>query len=612
MKRIIDEILKGSRFYEARIRALIIFSTLILVFLFSYISWIKTLELKTIDWRFEIRGEIAVKEPIVIIAIDDNSIEELGNWPWPRTLHIKLINKLRKFGAKVIAFDIYFDTVGKKEEDIAFSKVLGKDIILASFFISYNDPRFGTIRKISEPIEIFSSSAKVGLVNTIYDEDGFVRRFSLTSKIFDKEWISFPLLIFSSYNGMKPNDYFKKSNIPLDKDNYVYINYRGGMYKFPIYSYAQVLKDEFSINTFKDKIILIGATTEALHDTHFTPFYQYVREGSTLKLGKMPGVEIHANSIATLMSRDFIYPLNSGYFLYLLNFIFSLFPTIILRKISGFKSILIIIISILSYILITILLFLKLRFIFPIIFPILAMIISYMFTLLFKFIMEEREKRKIKFIFQRFVPSSVVDIILSDPTHQLLQTKRQWISILFADIRNFTYYSDILSPEDITKFLNDFFTSATEIIFMYGGTVDKFLGDAIMALFGTPVYYEDNPIRAINTALDIQNNLEKLRSEWSKKGFPSLYVGIGISTGEAVAGTIGSTQRMEFTAIGATVNLAERLESMAKGGEILVCENTYNYAKDFFDFEDLGFIKVKGKEEPVHIYKVIRRKNEFK
>ena len=120
MKRIIDDILKGSKFYETRIRALIIFSTLILVFLFSYITWIRTLELKTIDWRFEVRGEIVVKEPIVIIAIDDNSIEELGNWPWPRTVHIKLINKLRKFGAKVIAFDVYFDTVGKKEEDIAF------------------------------------------------------------------------------------------------------------------------------------------------------------------------------------------------------------------------------------------------------------------------------------------------------------------------------------------------------------------------------------------------------------------------------------------------------------------------------------------------------------
>ncbi|MCX7845058.1 MAG: CHASE2 domain-containing protein, partial [Dictyoglomaceae bacterium] len=155
-----------------RTRVLIILTTLVLIFLLNQIPWFRILELKTLDWRFEIRGEMSIKEPIVIIAIDDSSIEEFGNCPWSRKLHIKLIENLKKFGVKIIAFDIYFDTYGEEKEDFAFSKILDKNIILASFFVSFNDPRYGTIRKIIEPIDLFSSKTIVGLVNPIYDEDG--------------------------------------------------------------------------------------------------------------------------------------------------------------------------------------------------------------------------------------------------------------------------------------------------------------------------------------------------------------------------------------------------------------------------------------------------------
>lgn len=608
MERKFNKFLK-EEFSGVRTRVLIILITLVLILLLNQIPWFRTLELKTLDWRFEIRGEVSVEEPIVIIAIDDNSIEEFGNWPWSRKLHIKLIETLRKYGVKTIAFDIYFDTYGDKKEDLVFSKILNKNIILASFFVSFNDPRYGTIRKIIEPIELFSSKTRVGLVNPIYDEDGFIRRFSLISKVLEKDWISFPLLVLCSYLSKDPISYIKENKIPVDKNKFVYINYKGGALKFPTFSYSEIINGRVDPKFFKDKIVLIGATTEALHDTHFTPFYHYLRSGSSLKLGKMPGVEIHANSIATLLSKDYIYPLFDGFPLFILSFLFTLIPVIPFKKISGFKNFLMIIFLLISYVVLSLILFIKFRLLLPITTPIFSLVICYLFVLLYNFIREEKEKREIKNVFQRFVPPSVVDIILSDREYQLLRTKRQWISVMFADIRNFTYYSDILSPEEITKILNEYFTSATEIIFKYGGTVDKFLGDAIMALFGTPIYYEDAPIRAIETAIEIQDKLKDLREDWEKKGYPPFNVGIGITTGEAVAGTIGSTQRMEFTAIGATVNLAQRLESLAKGGEILVCENTYNFTKEIFDFEDLGFVRVKGKEEPVHIFKIIGEKN---
>ncbi|PMQ00960.1 MAG: adenylate/guanylate cyclase domain-containing protein [Dictyoglomus sp. NZ13-RE01] len=573
------------------------------------IPWFRTLELKTIDWRFEIRGELPVNEPIVIIAIDDNSIEEFGNWPWSRRYHIQLIKKLRDYKAKVIAFDVYFDTEEDKRIDSDFSKILGEDTILASFYVSFNDPRFGTIKRLIEPLSIFSSKTKVGLVNPIYDEDGFIRRFGLTSKIFDKEYVSFPTLIVSTYLSLNPLEYIKTAKIPKDSSNLVYINYKGGLYKFPTFSYSDVLKENIPKEIFKDKIVLIGATTEALHDTHFTPFYHYIRKGSTLRLSKMPGVEIHANSIATLLNKKFLCPLNEGIPLYLITLIFIAIPIIPFKKVfSGYINLILILALIIVYIILCNQAFINWGWILPIIAPIFSIIFSYIFSLVYNFLKEQREKRELKSVFQRFVPSSVVDIILSNPGQELLQTKRQWISVMFADIRNFTYYSDILTPEEITKILNEYFTVATEIIFKYEGTVDKFLGDAIMALFGAPIFYSNAPIRAINTAIEIQEALNKLREGWKEKGYPPFEVGMGITTGEAVAGTIGSTQRMEYTAIGAVVNLAERLESIAKGGEILVCEETFNFAKDYFNFEDLGFIKVKGKEEPVHVYKVIGKK----
>lgn len=609
MKKKLNELLK-EKYIDVRTRVLIILTTLVLVFLLNQIPWFRILEFKTLDWRFEIRGEIPIKEPIVIIAIDDNSIEEFGNWPWPRTSHIKLVEKLRKYGVKTIAFDIYFDTYGEKKEDLAFSMILDKDIVLASFFISFNDPRYGTIRKIIEPIELFALKSKVGLVNPIYDEDGFIRRFSLTSRVFEKNWFSFPLLVLCSYLSVDPISYLKEKKISVDKNKFVYINYKGGTLKFPTFSYSEVLKGRIDPKLLKDKIVLVGATTEALHDTHFTPFYNYLRFGSNLRLGKMPGVEIHANSIATLLSKDYIYPLFDSFpLLFILSFLFTLIPAIPFKKVSGFKNFIIIVFLLISYVILSIILFVKFRLLLPITTPIFALIICYLFVLLYNFIREEREKKEIKNVFQRFVPPSVVDIILSNIEYQLLKTKRQWISIMFADIRDFTHYSDILLPEEITKILNEYFTYATEMIFKHGGTVDKFLGDAIMALFGTPIYYEDTPIRAIKTALEIQNILKTLRESWEEKGYPPFNVGIGITTGEAVAGTIGSKQRMEFTAIGSTVNLAQRLESLAKGGEILVCENTFNFTKDVFEFEDLGFVKVKGKEEPVHIYKVTGEKD---
>ncbi|HPU42957.1 MAG TPA: adenylate/guanylate cyclase domain-containing protein, partial [Dictyoglomaceae bacterium] len=217
------------------------------------------------------------------------------------------------------------------------------------------------------------------------------------------------------------------------------------------------------------------------------------------------------------------------------------------------------------------------------------------------------EKRVIKNLFQRFVSPQVVDIILQSPGYNVLELKRQYISVMFADIRNFTYYSDIMSPEEIIKILNEFFNSAIEIIFKYNGTVDKFLGDSVMALFGAPLISDNTPENAVNTALEIQEVIKSLHKKWQTENYPLFEVGIGIASGEALVGAVGPKQKVEYTAIGSTVNLSSRLEGLAKGGEILICENTYEKIKNEFIAEDLGLFSIKGKEKAVKVYKVLGR-----
>ncbi|HOJ92625.1 MAG TPA: adenylate/guanylate cyclase domain-containing protein [Dictyoglomaceae bacterium] len=581
---------------------------ILLVLFFSNVSWLHSLELSSINFRFSMRGERENKDPIVIIGIDDTSIEELGNFPWKREIYVELVNKLGDY-PKVIAFDIYFDVKTTPKDDKEFAELLKQktNIILSSFYISFNDPRYGSIKRLFVPLDIFTQNSSVGLVNPIYDNDGFIRRFSLETKIFDKEWVSLPLLAVAQYLSISPGAYLEKTKIPKDNQNNVFINYRGGAYKYPIYSFVDVLKGDIDVNLFKDKIVLIGAISEALHDTHFTPFYGYVRNRATIKLGKMPGVEIHANSIGTLLSQDFIIPINEGFPLILLSFVISLVPPIILRDLKGIPKFLLIILIIILYLGLGILLFAKFNIIIPYVIPIVILITSYIIHLLYEFVKEEREKRVIKNLFQRFVSPQVVDIILQSPGYNVLELKRQYISVMFADIRNFTYYSDIMSPEEIIKILNEFFNSAIEIIFKYNGTVDKFLGDSVMALFGAPLISDNTPENAVNTALEIQEVIKSLHKKWQTENYPLFEVGIGIASGEALVGAVGPKQKVEYTAIGSTVNLSSRLEGLAKGGEILICENTYEKIKNEFIAEDLGLFSIKGKEKAVKVYKVLGR-----
>lgn len=216
-----------------------------------------------------------------------------------------------------------------------------------------------------------------------------------------------------------------------------------------------------------------------------------------------------------------------------------------------------------------------------------------------------REKEMIKRAFTRYVAREVVEEILKDPERMVLTGERREVTVLFCDIRGFTPIAERLSPEQVVSFLNEFYTLMIETTFRHGGTLDKFLGDAVMAVFGAPVRHPDHAIRAVRTALDMQAAMARLNERRHRIGDDPIRVGIGVSLGEAVAGTVGTEERMEYTVIGDSVNLAARLEANAKPGRILISQATYDRIRDQVKVRELGGLKVKGKEDEVDVYEVV-------
>ena len=216
-----------------------------------------------------------------------------------------------------------------------------------------------------------------------------------------------------------------------------------------------------------------------------------------------------------------------------------------------------------------------------------------------------REKEMIKRAFTRYVAREVVDEILKNPENISLTGERREVTVLFCDVRGFTPMSERMSPEDVVLLLNDFYTLMIETTFKHDGTLDKFLGDAVMAVFGAPIAHPDHSARAIRTALAMQEGIGGLNGRRAQQGKEPISVGIGVSAGEAVAGTVGTEDRMEYTVIGDSVNLAARLESNAKPHQILISHRTYERVRDLVDARPLGRIRVKGKEEEVEVYEVL-------
>jgi len=579
--------------YKKLIRPLIIGASLGILVILSYHQGLLDIpELKSLDFRFQIRGPIASKVPIVLVSIDQDSFDELNlPWPWPRTLHATLIRKLAASQAKLIAFDILFtEPKADPREDQALADAIrdAGNVILAAEFTEVPSD-FGPRTTVNLPIPLVREHALgYGPANLVTDRDGIVRRARLALAFQDRLFPGFAYQIYQGFEGQTNQQGREISSVPQ------LINFRGPARSYPIVPYYRILRDEIDPAVFRDKIVIVGSFSPSLHDIFPTPFSASAPTA---------GVEIQANFVDTLATNDFIrhfHGLGQHFIFILLSaltiwFSFYFKPMRALLMVLGLAG---------AHAFISFYLFSFQQLWMPMVPSLLGVLLSYGGITLDNYIREQKERIRLRATFSKYVSRDVVDELLDDREGLALGGKKRHITVLFSDIRGFTSISEQIGPEQVVSLLSDYFGQVTHIVFKHGGTVDKFIGDAVFAIFGAPKSHEDDALRAVKTGLEMIELVESLGPKWTQIIGRPLKVGVGINSGEAVVGSIGSEIRSEFTAIGDTVNLGSRLEGLTKelGVPMLISEFTAAELKDAIPLRPLRQVKVTGREAPLLVY----------
>jgi adenylate cyclase len=385
--------------------------------------------------------------------------------------------------------------------------------------------------------------------------------------------------------------------IPTDELGQILINYRGPEKTFPHISITDILTESVPENILKDKIVLVGATAVGIFDLRVTP------------LGTVfPGLEVHANIVDSILANDFLYqPAWAAIFDIMAIIVAGLFLGIILPRAGVISGALAGIFLFCGHILLCQYLFSSKGLILNLVYPLSVIVFVYVAITAYRYLAEAKQKKFIKDAFSTYLAPSVVSQLIQFPENLVLGGEKRVITALFSDVQEFTSISEKLTPEELVDLLNEFLTEMTDIILKYEGTVDKFEGDAIIAFFGAPNPLDNQAEVACRACIEMQNRLAELRLKWRTEEKPELKMRIGLCTGPAVVGNMGSKNRMDYTMMGDTVNTAARLEAVNKvyGSFTLVGDSTYRSAGDNIITREIDSVLVAGKEDPVTIYEII-------
>ena len=365
-------------------------------------------------------------------------------------------------------------------------------------------------------------------------------------------------------------------------------------------SLSDVILSKIHPETFKDKIVLLGFVGAIYQDIHSVPY----------QTGTYPGVEVHATVIENIIRQDFLTrPEWTTLIDALLLFFLGLGLGITLPRTHSLRRELLIgLLSVSIVVFIVHMAFIFWKIWLNMTFPLTFIFLDYLLITSYQYFTEEKKRRVIRHAFEHYVSPAVVKTILERTENPALGQEQKMLTALFSDIRGFTGIAETMNSQKLAEFLDEFFTPMTEVILEYGGTVDKFIGDAIMVFYGAPIEQPDHAIRACKTAVNMLLRVEELRVRWKARGLPQINIGLGINSGEMSVGNIGAKERFDFTIIGDNVNLASRLEGSNKeyGTNIVISQFTYELIRaDSFTVRELDTVKVKGKKEPVMIYELL-------
>ncbi|MDP2855235.1 MAG: adenylate/guanylate cyclase domain-containing protein [Smithellaceae bacterium] len=666
-----------------------IFVILVALALFlSDFQFLRLVELKTLDLRMASRGKIAPGDEIVIAAIDEQSVSELGRWPWPRTTIARLVDQLKKGGAKAVGFDIVFSepddntnlktinalAAEMKKNGISDSNVISllakkrtaadtdailaasihkaKNITLGYFFhfprkghekdlahitaqrIADNtarieNSRYAMINSTTDkpddsylprayaPEANISSLADAaqngGYFNMMPDSDGSYRWSPLVIAFGNNYYSSLAVSLVHAYLdfpalSLNLEPYGAKNIgigdilIPTNESGQLLINYRGPPRTFPHYSVADILKSSLPPETFTNKIVLVGATAVGIYDLRVTPF------SSTY-----PGVEIHATVIDNILHQNFLTHSSFTHFMDICTIIFfGLAVGLLIPRLRPISGMITAFLMVAAFVAVNFFIFFRFNIWLNLVYPFVTMAMIYLGITIYHYFKEEREKKKIRGAFQYYLTASVINEMLKNPAKLKLGGDKKDLTVLFSDIRGFTTISEKLTPEALVALLNEYLTAMTNEVFQHDGLLDKYMGDAIMAVFGAPISQPDHAHRACLTALAMMKALRQLQKKWKDEGRPVFDIGIGINTGDMVVGNMGSEMRFDYTVMGDMVNLGSRLEGTNKeyGTNIIISEFTYEKVKGSICCRELDGVRVKGKIKPVKIYELLGEKKD--
>jgi adenylate cyclase len=600
----------------------------------SVTTQFESIELKTYDTRFALRGAMDTEQDnIAIVAIDDQSFKGLGiKWPFSRALYAKAILNLASAGARLIVLDIEVTEPNlaepRQDEVLAAAVYRAQNVILSGKLVTEFATNDIVNTFVLEPIpKLIEAQTRWGLVNVVEDHDGFIRRYMLFQKKNERYFYPLSIEAFlsinssngSSGNGVKNEaGHFELANLRVPKvdQSTMLINFRGPAKTFTTYSFSDILDDaNFDLaededtdifemhkleGTFKDKVVFIGASAEELQDNKFAPFFSY--KGIKRKL---PGVELHANALSTLQRGDFIRRQGWGVLLAMVVLL-STVAMVFTKWLKPFRGMFAILGLMLGYFIWAIYAFINHEIWVEVTAPLTAIMLSYVGNVVHQTLTEQRERIRIKKTWQHFMAQSVIETMLESGQLPRFGGERREISVLFSDIRGFTTFTEKHSSHEVVQKLNEYLTSMVDVIFKNAGTLDKFVGDEIMAIYGAPHHYKNHAEMACITAIEMIDRLRQMQKKWSEQKQAYFQIGIGINTGKVIVGNLGSSQLFDYTAIGDDVNLGARLEGANKqyGTSIIISEFTYRSVKKIALVRELDLVKVKGKTKPVRIYEL--------
>ena len=648
-----------------------------LVFLFvSYnkydLGFIQQLENYLYDARLNLSMPGTVDPTIVIVDIDEESLAEIGRWPWGRDKLAHLVTELFEYyQVSLIGFDIFFreednssgyrilQQLGKQELadvpqylerleelqtqldfDKQFSDSLAKGpVVLGYTFFAKHESNAGIQDGVLPPPvitaaevagkfipaqvytgyganlpEIQANAVSGGHTTPALDTDGVVRRVPMliefqgdyyeslalamtrfilgaenVTPVFAEEPSSetaYPDLEWLNLNDVK---------IPVDAHIQTLVPYRGDVKSFPYVSAADVIRGRADPKILQGSVVLIGTSAKGLVDLRPTPVNR-----------EFPGVEIHANLISGILDQRLK---TANEFTEMIGLYALLLTGLTLALVLPFLSPVpatVFSAAVLASILGMNYYYWSDNLVIPLALNLLLVLLVYLINMAYGFFIERRAKRQLSSLFGQYLPPELVEEMSEDPATYTQHAQNREMTVLFTDIRNFTTISEGLTPEELSALLKEYLTPMTQIIYDHRGTIDKYIGDAVMAFWGAPLADPDHARHALYTGIAMQERLNAIREDFKERGWPEIHIGVGINTGLMSVGDMGSKFRMSYTVISDAVNLGSRLEGLTKnyGVEIIVSETTKAAVPDYV-YRELDVVKVKGKDRPITIYEPI-------